>query len=176
MCLVINLFAGPGSGKSTTCAGIFSRLKLNNINCEMALEYAKEKVWENSLEILDDQIYVFAQQLHRLNILKNKVDVIITDSPLLLSMIYNKEPNNIFSELVFNQFDKFENVNYYIERDENFNPKGRVQNLEQSIDKDNEIKILLDNNHVPYDIVNKINAVDKITEDILKRLNKNEDN
>ena len=67
-------------------------------------------------------------------------------------------------------------VNYYIERDENFNPKGRVQNLEQSIDKDNEIKILLDINHVPYDIVNKINAVDKITEDILKRLNKNEDN
>ena len=25
---VINLFAGPGSGKSTTCAGVFSKLKL----------------------------------------------------------------------------------------------------------------------------------------------------
>lgn len=41
---VINLFAGPGSGKSTTCAGVFNKLKLAGINCEMALEYAKDKV------------------------------------------------------------------------------------------------------------------------------------
>ena len=65
--IVVNLFAGPGSGKSTTCAGVFSKLKLAGVNCEMALEYAKDKVWENSLDVLDDQIYVFGKQLHRLN-------------------------------------------------------------------------------------------------------------
>ena len=54
--IVVNLFAGPGSGKSTTCAGVFSKLKLIGINCEMALEYAKDKVWENSLDVLNDQI------------------------------------------------------------------------------------------------------------------------
>lgn len=44
---VINLFAGPGSGKSTTCAGVFSKLKLAGVNCEMALEYAKDKCGNN---------------------------------------------------------------------------------------------------------------------------------
>ena len=42
--IVVNLFAGPGSGKSTTCAGLFSKLKLAGIYCEMVLEYAKELV------------------------------------------------------------------------------------------------------------------------------------
>lgn len=63
---VINLFAGPGSGKSTTCAGVFSKLKLAGVNCEMALEYAKDKVWEQSFHTLDNQIYIFGKQLHRL--------------------------------------------------------------------------------------------------------------
>lgn len=30
---IINLFGGPGSGKSTTAAFIFSQLKINNISC-----------------------------------------------------------------------------------------------------------------------------------------------
>ena len=98
--IVVNLFAGPGSGKSTTCAGVFSKLKLIGINCEMALEYAKDKVWENSLDVLNDQIYIFGNQLHRINRLKDKVDVIITDSPLLLSIVYNCEENKIFNERV----------------------------------------------------------------------------
>ena len=109
--IIINLFAGPGSGKSTTCAGVFSKLKLAGVNCEMALEYAKDKVWENSLDVLDDQIYVFGKQLHRIKCLKDKVDVIITDSPILLSIIYNKEESNYFDDLIVEQFHKFNNLN-----------------------------------------------------------------
>ena len=103
--IVVNLFAGPGSGKSTTCAGVFAKLKLAGVNCEMALEYAKDKVWEESNKVLDDQIYVFGKQLHRIFRLKDKVDVVITDSPILLSIIYDKTGNKYFSDLVLNQFD-----------------------------------------------------------------------
>lgn len=173
MCLIVNLFAGPGSGKSTTCAGVFSKLKLANVNCEMALEYAKEKVWENSLETLDDQIYVFANQLHRLNRLKNKVDVIITDSPLLLSIIYDKEYNYPFIELVVNEFRKFNNINFYIKRNSFYNSKGRLQTLEESIEKDNEITNLLNSHNISYISLNKENAVDSIVEDVLNQLKKN---
>ena len=169
--IVINLFAGPGSGKSTTCAGVFSKLKLAGINCEMALEYAKDKVWENSLDVLDDQIYVFGKQLHRLNRLKGKVDVIITDSPILLSIIYNKEASNYLDDLVIEQFHKFNNLNYYVVRDESFNPKGRVQNHEESMEKDDQIKTLLNDHNISYTTVYKHNSVDTIVDEVMKVLN-----
>lgn len=169
--IVINLFAGPGSGKSTTCAGVFSKLKLAGVNCEMALEYAKDKVWENSLDVLDDQIYVFGKQLHRLNRLKGKVDVIITDSPILLSIIYNKEASNYLDDLVIEQFHKFNNLNYYVVRDESFNPKGRVQNHEESMEKDDQIKTLLNEHNISYTTVYKHNSVDTIVDEVMKVLN-----
>jgi adenylate kinase family enzyme len=169
--MIINLFAGPGSGKSTTCAGLFSKLKLAGINCEMALEYAKELVWENNLETLDDQIYVFAQQLHRINILKDKVDVIITDSPLLLSIIYDKSKNKIFKELVKEQFNNFDNLNYYVRRNSIYNPKGRLETIDEAVDKDVEILELLDDNHISYRSVDKNDAVDRIFNDVSHILN-----
>ena len=74
MTLVINLFGGPGVGKSTTASQLFANLKWSNINCELVREYAKDKVWENSLELLDNQLYVFAKQHHRQYILNEKVE------------------------------------------------------------------------------------------------------
>ena len=46
--LVINLFGGPGVGKSTMCASIFSKLKILGFECEMATEYVKDIVFEES--------------------------------------------------------------------------------------------------------------------------------
>ena len=54
---IINLFGGPGCGKSTTASGIFYELKKRGYECELSLEFAKDKVWEDSLRTLDDQIY-----------------------------------------------------------------------------------------------------------------------
>lgn len=168
--IVINLFAGPGSGKSTTCAGVYSKLKLAGVNCEMALEYAKDKVWENSLDVLDDQIYVFAKQLHRLNCLKGKVDVIITDSPILLSIIYNKEVNVYFDDLVIEQFNRFKSLNYYVVRDNTFDSMGRLHNYEESIEKDEQIKVLLNKYNIPYTLVYKDTSVETIVNDVMKVL------
>ena len=64
--LVVNLFGGPGCGKSTVAALLFGKLKQHGVNCEMALEYAKDKVWEESFKTLEDQIYIFGKQLHKI--------------------------------------------------------------------------------------------------------------
>ena len=69
--LIVNLFAGPGTGKSTVCAQLFSELKWDGISCEMALEFAKDKVWEESYSVLENQTYIFGKQLHRIT-RKNK--------------------------------------------------------------------------------------------------------
>ena len=74
--LIVNLIGGPGSGKSTCASGIFYQLKKLGINCELALEFAKDKVWEESIKTLDDQFYIFGKQYHKLFRLMDKVDVI----------------------------------------------------------------------------------------------------
>lgn len=41
--LVVNLFGGPGSGKSTGAAYVFARLKMLGYNAELVTEFAKDK-------------------------------------------------------------------------------------------------------------------------------------
>lgn len=167
--IVINLIGGPGSGKSTIASGLFYSLKKNGIDCEMALEFAKDKVWEESYRTLDDQIYVFGKQYHRLWKLLGKVDVIITDSPLILSAIYNKEQSDYFEDFIIEQFKKFNNKVYFIERNPSqYQENGRMQNLEEAIEIDEKILDILKRNNISF--INIINekAVDFILFDILK--------
>ena len=42
--LIINLYGGPGSGKSTCAAYIFSQLKMHNINAELITEQTKAEI------------------------------------------------------------------------------------------------------------------------------------
>lgn len=144
--LVVNLFAGPGAGKSTTAAGLFHRLKLAGVNCELVTEYAKDKVWEQSTKVLDDQLYVFAKQHHRLHVLRGNVDVAITDSPLPLSLVYNTgvtaDPGvaESFESLVWSLFETFRNLNVLLLRTKPYNPIGRNQTEQEARSLDDKIR------------------------------------
>ena len=140
--IVINLFGGPGSGKSTTAAGVFHHLKIAGINCELVTEYAKSKVWEDAEKVLHDQIYVFGKQNHRMEILRKKVDVIVTDSPLLLSLIYGST-SQVFKALVLEQFNTWDNLNIMLSRVKPYNPVGRLQTHEEAQGVDQDIRGML---------------------------------
>lgn len=170
--LVINLFAGPGTGKSTCMAGIFSELKLRGVNCEMTPEYIKTKVWENSLDIRNDQIYVFAKQLHSVRTLLDKVDVIISDSPILLSLAYATNETEAFESLVIEEFNRYDSFNYFLVRHKKYNPSGRCQTEEQAKEKDTVIKDLLDKHGVFYKTKDSCKeTINEIVNDIEKHLN-----
>ena len=64
---VINLFGGPGVGKSTTASGLFYEMKKARLEVELVTEYAKDAVWEGRTSLLDDQIYIFAKQQRRIS-------------------------------------------------------------------------------------------------------------
>ena len=147
---IVNLYAGTGTGKSTMCAALFAELKFRDIDCEMATEYAKDVVWEKSFDKLKCQPYVFGKQLHRLSRLNGQVDYVITDSPVLLSLIYDLDKSQEFVNYALKEYKKFNNLNFFLERRKKYNPNGRMQTEKEAKEKDKEIKRLLDNNKIQY--------------------------
>jgi len=141
--LIVNLYAGPGAGKSSVRADIFKELKWDNISCEEAPEFAKELVWDESYKILENQIFVFANQHQRIFRLLDKVDVVITDSPILLSVFYGEGKNDLLKDLIIGEYSKMNNLDIFLERTKPYNPVGRMQNEAQAKDIDAEIKNLL---------------------------------
>lgn len=141
MTLVINLFSGPGTGKSTTASGLFFALKNMGYKCEMALEYAKELAWENQLSKLTDQLYIFAKQHRRINrLMFHDLDFIISDSPLWLSIIYGSEESPAFKDLVLEKAANFNNFNIFLERVKPYMAYGRYQTEEAARGLDKRIR------------------------------------
>lgn len=169
---VINLFGGPGSGKSTIAAGLFYKLKIRGINCELCTEYAKDMVWEESYHTLDDQIYVFGKQHHRLWRVKDKVDVIICDSPLILSCYYSKTESLYFEKFIVEQFNKFNNVNYFINRSNSYSEVGRMQTIDEARGIDQEIMNILNRHNIKYDVLEQADAINTIYDETIIKLNK----
>lgn len=169
--IVINLIGGPGSGKSTCASGIFYELKKLGINCELSLEFVKDKVWEESYKVLDDQLYVFGKQYHKLFRLKDKVDVIITDSPLLISIHYNKISSQHFNNLVVEQYHTFNNLMYFINRSETYQTEGRLQTKEESEMIDRDIKTILETYGIDYTEISCEDAVKHIVNEVKNKLN-----
>lgn len=159
---VINLVGGPGSGKSTVAAGLFYEMKKRGIKCEIVFEYSKEKVWEESFHTMDDEIYLFAKQNHRQWRLRGKVDYIITDHCLLNSIIYDVEKSKPFKNLILNEFNKFDNINFFIQREGEYETIGRVETEAQSKKLDAKIKKLFTDNELEYEEIASSTAVEAI--------------
>ncbi len=168
--LVINLFGGPGVGKSTLCAFVFAKLKILGIECEMATEYAKDMVWEESYKKLENQIYIFGKQHARVHRLLGKVDVVITDSPLLNSIVYDKTDNIALKKLVISEFWKLNTLNFYINRKLDYEENGRVQTLKEAIEVDNAYLKLIKDNDIEYSIIEP-GDIDTVIKKTLSKIN-----
>ncbi len=169
----LNLFAGPGSGKSSIGTGVFSLLKHHQINCEFTGEYAKTLAWDGRLNMKVNSLKIFAEQHHRQFILDGKVEVIVTDSPLLISSAFRKPFDELFHAMVAREFKMYDNINYFILREKPFVQKGRRENLEEAKELDNDIFSLLEREQVKFTTVDgNYTAINTITGDMLKRLGK----
>jgi hypothetical protein len=178
MSKIINLYAGPSSGKSSISAGLLYQLKKNHISCDAPYEFPKILAWDENYSAIKDQLYVIANQ-HR-GIVKSwgKVDYIIMDSPILLSLVYksyykgNEYPsilyNESFDKLIVDIHSKYDNLNILLKRSIGIhNEKERYQTLEQSLELDLLIQKMLDDNHIQY---TEIEVGDDTVSQILKLL------
>ena len=142
---VINFYGGPGSGKSTAAAGLFYNMKIAGYSVELTDEFAKECVWEGNIPMLADQLWVLGHQHRKILRLSDKVDYIITDSPVLLSPIYRERyGESIYSNLVdkmalecYNLYEH--NINFMLTRPEDFEQYCRAQDYKECLEIDDAI-------------------------------------
>ena len=148
MTKVINLYGGPGTGKSTSAALLFSLLKNNNYNSELVQEYVKQWAWEERHPVKYDQFYFFGKQSRKEYSLFKNVDIIVTDSPISLCGYYTKVYGTPEQTVLFNHMaktyynmvkdDGVDYVHIWLNRVKAYNPKGRFQTEDEAkaIDKD----------------------------------------
>lgn len=173
MSKIINFIAGPGVGKSVMTSLIFVKMKISGLNCEIVPEYAKQLVWTEEFELLNNQYHVSYYQNKLLKALDGKTDYILTDGCLLHGLVYNMTNEHNTSDkdktkkAILNWFSESDNINIYLERNTDFDyeEKGRLQSIEEARHLDNLIKYQLFDNNIEYkSFVSSENSIDPILE------------
>ena len=160
---VINLFGEPSAGKTATMLTLAGKMKKMGLSVDIASEAYKELVYENTPgdnfdnvnQIAENtqnqvvkfggQLYILAEQNKRLARLNGTVDFAITDCPLPLIAFYTpKNYINGFEDLALNLFKTYDNHNFYIRRNHDFETKARVHNEAQSLEIADKLPIYLE--------------------------------
>lgn len=153
--LLVNLTGGPGSGKSTTAAGIFWECKLAGHRAELVGEEARELIYDGSIKMLENQILILGQQWQRIKRLSDSgANVAICDSPLSLSILYSKgKPyHNELTAIVRTLEQQHTNTfNILVKRVKTYDTFGRYQDEEQAKLLDLEAERLIYPLHLAVD-------------------------
>lgn len=154
MTTVINLYGGPGTGKSTCAAYLFYLLKSQDREAELVREYVKDWAWEDRRISTYDQFYLMGKQIRRESMLYGRVDWVVTDSPVLLQVYYAQAfTPRVTSEgiraavLAYYEAaakDGHTHVHVMLRRTKAYQAKGRYQTEEQARAIDGKVQTLLD--------------------------------
>lgn len=137
MSLIVNILGAPSAGKSIAAMRTTCNLRVHGVSTEYCNEVAKDFVFEHRTKALLCQPYIYGKQLRNLERLMDAVDVIVTDSPLILSSYYNirncpgRYPE-IFDTLVAEHWKSLGGLCFFLHRAHPYDPIGRYQNEEQA--------------------------------------------
>jgi len=154
MTTIINLYGAPGAGKTTNAARIFVYLKELGLNVELLDEAAKIPAWEKRVITDFDQFKLFGIQSEKEIRLLDKVDYIVTDSPVGLNGFYTMKYHtpelstciNHMTQTYYNMIESKGHVihNLLLNRLKPYNPIGRYQTEEESNVIQSELPFYLD--------------------------------
>lgn len=154
---VINLVAGPGSGKTTIASLLFANIKLRKKVAELAPEFAKQLVWKKEFDILNNQHVVSLQQYKLIKSMDGLVEYIVTDGPLIHGIYYNRYNTDNMSDVIktekkiieFN--NEFDNIYIYLKRgDFEYETAGRIQTYTEALDIDIKLLDILNEYKICY--------------------------
>lgn len=166
----VNFFGGPAARKSTLAAATYVALKEQGIPADLVREYATYLILSGREEQLKkDQLSVLAKQHHLMAILRGKVEVAVTDSPLPLNALYAAPGTPAaFSTMVFDYFNQFDNINIFLDVDwDTYQEVNRVHSKEQAMEKHQMLRNMLDARAIPYHVL-PLGATDQRIAEVMR--------
>lgn len=151
---VINLIGGAGVGKTTLAMRIVSDLKsMHHINATYVPEFVKDVIHDDNMKLLEDQLWLFANQARMLRRAAEASDVVVTDAPLL-QFLYYLDPSvseiltgHPYVNLIKHEHDRYESLNLEVPREVPYQQEGRYQSEEEAIAMDAKLIEALNTYH-----------------------------
>lgn len=176
--LIVALWGGPGTGKSTFASGVFYQLKMRGRNVEFVHEVAKDLTWEQRHFALSHQQSLAGKQMRAYDRLYGKVECIVTDTSTLLGLIHSKPTMKAYDEFsawLVADWKARNTLNIFLNRDTErpYNPNGRRQSQASAEAMDGRISTLLRAHNVKFEceyVCDGEVAVKRIADLVEKRL------
>ena len=157
MTKIISFLGGPSCGKSTIAPYLYSKMKYSGFSVEFIPEWCKHLAYLGTPLTQYDQNYIFAKQTRLESQLYGKVDYIVSDSSILLPIIYEhhyhgdsiSEPS-MWKYLEKVKMDGVTHLNYLINRNIPFVEEGRFESPSEAQKIDEKIVDFLDKNSIYY--------------------------
>lgn len=158
----IGFIGGPGAGKSTSAASVFAGCKHRGITVDLVQEYARDQFNRGWIPNgISDQYRILQAQRGKEDIVPDAIEVMLTDSPTMLSYFYavkNNPINNVSDRMaIVPLYASFlEDMNKYdilvlLNRVKPYvNDGTRSQTAEESDEIFQEVKALLNLHGVAY--------------------------
>lgn len=151
----VNLFGGPGVGKSTLAATVYGKLQQQGCRAELVQEWIKTWAYQGRRAASFDYVYTFAKQLHaEYQLLQAGVDVIVTDSPIHLQCVYARQHARVAAASLSQLATAFEatypSLNFLVRRSVPYTRDGRYETEADAKRVDRDIRLYLDTYGVAY--------------------------
>jgi len=177
----INLYAGPGAGKSTTASMLFAKMKILGYSVELVSEYVKGWAIAKRVPVGFDQVYLMGKQLnYEYRFLSHGIQHIVTDSPVLLSACYTRayypDLHNVADNMegIIAEYERqHPSINIFLDRgDKVYSTEGRYQTKEQAQQLDNVVRDTLDRLAISY-VTLPFQNNDRILQHIVRLIEEN---
>jgi nicotinamide riboside kinase len=163
---VVNLYSGPGSGKSTLAANLFGEMKAKGYDVELVREWVKLWAYEKRELHFTNQAIVFGRQVEEETAFYGKVDVLITDCPILISPFYEQANHGTLhllpvAKVVVEQAEKagVKYWNLFLKRKWDYQTEGRWQDEKQAKALDGKMIDFLKINKIPFEYINSVEDI-----------------
>lgn len=165
--IIINIFSSPKVSRKNAIDYVFNILKKKEINCKIISEYENNDSYE-SYDDFKNKICERNEYIKMIEYKNDKIDCIITDNPILLSI------DEHINDLNYKIFNSLKNLNYFIYHTGTRLQNESFQDIQNIIEISESIKKMMDDNNIPYSSIPPITSgYNYIVNDVFSILNKN---